>query len=240
MEQAVARARHAPERVHARACGARRERLGCVPAALEDDFDTPAALRGAARVGLDRAARPAAARARHLRARLGSPMRERGAARGRRARRAPRRRRGRRATSRRPTGCATSWPRSAGRCATATAATTSSGHDARPRLRAPGGAGGAARAPGGARGLGDRARGQGGGLAGRGPSEAEAGARALRAGRDAGPPGRLALVEPVSATPMPTSSRRPRSRCSSCSTASPILATSAPSPERRRRGRDRA
>ena len=65
---------------------------------------------------------------------------------------------GRRATSRRPTGCATSSPRSAGRCATAT-----DGYDLvrgvtpRPRLRPAGRARGAARAPRGARGLGDRA-----------------------------------------------------------------------------------
>ena len=112
--------------------------------------------RGAARVGLDRAARAAAPRPRGLRARVARRAGG-GARRGRRARRAAGRRRAPSATSRPPTGCATSSPRSAGRCATRRTATTSSRCDARPRLRPAGRPRGPAGQAGGARGLGDRA-----------------------------------------------------------------------------------
>ena len=63
---------------------------------------------------------------------------------------------------------------------------------------------------------------------------AKAGPRADRARRDARPPGRRSRGSSRSATPTPTSSLRPSGRCSRCSTASPTRATSAPSAAARR------
>ena len=71
MEQAQGAGRDVPQRVHA----ARRRRRTCrcgttSSDALEDDFDTPRALAVTARVGLERAARPAHGGARDLRAQV--------------------------------------------------------------------------------------------------------------------------------------------------------------------------
>ena len=112
----------------------------------------------APRMGFDRPIGPAGARFDAVRPRLARGARP-GAARGRCARRAARK--GAPATGilRPPTGCATSWRRSAGRCATSRAAAMCSSavpRDERLRLRAPGRPRGAARPPRGARGLGDR------------------------------------------------------------------------------------
>ena len=165
----------------ARRCGTRSRSAGAAceearweafAAALDDDFDTPAALavlhewaaarqlelleRGSRSSGSARS--PCATRRRPRSssspsggrsARAGARLRDLGPA-ARRARR-----------------------RSAGRCATSRAAATRSFRDgdARPRLRAPGRARGAARPPRGARGLGDRARRQGRAVARRGAAE---------------------------------------------------------------------
>ena len=103
----------AAECVHAARLRPRREPLAGFAAALDDDFDTPAALAVLHDWASGGPAGAPAAWARGLRPRVARRAR-RGAAGGRRARRAARRRRAPRGTSRRPTACATSSPRSAG------------------------------------------------------------------------------------------------------------------------------
>ena len=104
----------AAERVHAaRRRATTRAVWAAFAAALDDDFDTPAALAVLHEWASGGQLRAPAARPRGLRPRVARRAR-RGAAGGRRARRAAAPRRAQRATSRRPTGCATSSPRSAG------------------------------------------------------------------------------------------------------------------------------
>ena len=144
-------------------------------------------------------------------------------------------------TSRPPTGYATSWPRSAGRCATGrTAATTSCARDARPRLRPAGRARGAARPAGGARAVGDRAGGR------RRSTGWPRTQRRSRRPTGSSPNGRRRATTRAFSrsssrigTPTPTSSPQPSGRSSRCSTGSPTRATSAPSPQRRGSGSDR-
>ncbi len=147
--------------------------------ALADDFNTAMAARRAVRVGRPRATAawtPASGSARQarrdaLRARPGEPARGRGRAADPEARAAAARARGGargQATSPPRTPGGTSWPPSAGRCATPPRARASC--DAGDRLRPQPGAGGAARAPArcrrvwatGARRAGGVARGRGG------------------------------------------------------------------------------
>ena len=152
--------------------------------------------RGHARVARPRAP---AARARRLRARV-ARRGGRGAAGGRRARRAAGRARGRRATSTRPIGSAARSRRPAGTCATRPTASGSCRADD----HASSSTGGTPRAScTAARGevleiVGHGARGEPDPVARLRPAAArEAGARALRGGGDARPPGRRRLVRAV-------------------------------------------
>ena len=134
-------------------------------AALDDDFNTPAAL-----AVMHELARTTSCCAGRSRSSASTRSRSRsGAAGGRRARRARAGRAGRaRLRDGRPR-CAPRSRRRAGRCATSPAATRSSrGGDRRPRLRPARRARGAARPPRGARAVGDRARARGRAVARRG------------------------------------------------------------------------
>ena len=205
-------------------------------AALDDDFDTPAALavlhdwassgqlellrRGLAVFGLESLAERDEAPAevaelaeRRAEARAGAGLRDLRPA-ARRARRAR-----------------------LGRCATGrTAATTSCARDARARLRPAGGARGAARAPRGARALGDRAGAQGRAVArGGAPAEDEGRPRALRARGDARPSGRARARRAV---PLRRRLRARRRRAAAARRARPRHRPA--QPRRRRRSADGA
>ena len=151
--------------------------------------------RGHARVARPR---PAAPRARHLRARVAGG-RGRGAAGRRRARRAANRRHVPRATSKRPIASAPRSRPPAGTCATRPTGSASSGaDDARARLRAERRARAVPRAAAGARDVGHGACGQPDPVARLRPAAAgEAGAPAVRGGRYARPPGRRRVVRAV-------------------------------------------